>query len=78
MDIPDNERREWTIRNRHVWQDGDIFLATLFLVQLDMYLRQKRDQQSNSIRRLIMAQPTLTFLHDYIRGTVLQSHPCFD
>ncbi|GCB19680.1 titin [Aspergillus awamori] len=73
MDIPDNERREWTIRNRHVWQDGDIFLATLFLVQLDMYLRQKRDQQSNSIRRLIMAQPTLTFLHDYIQRTVLQS-----
>ncbi|OJZ82247.1 hypothetical protein ASPFODRAFT_51094 [Aspergillus luchuensis CBS 106.47] len=73
MDIPDNERREWTIRNRCVWQDGDIFLATLFLVQLDMYLRQKRDQQSNSIRRLLMAQPTLTFLHKYIQGTVLQT-----
>ncbi|GKZ37998.1 hypothetical protein AbraIFM66950_009890 [Aspergillus brasiliensis] len=73
MDIPDNERREWTVRNRRLWQDGDIFLAVLFLVQLDMYLRKSRGQQSNSLRRLIMAQPTLTFLHDYIKGTVLQS-----
>ncbi|RAL01908.1 uncharacterized protein BO80DRAFT_464026 [Aspergillus ibericus CBS 121593] len=74
MDIPDNARREWTIRNPRIWQDGDIFLAVLFLVQLDMYLREQRDQKSNSIRRLIMAQPTLTFLRDYMRGWVLQSN----
>ncbi|PYI07990.1 hypothetical protein BO78DRAFT_365932 [Aspergillus sclerotiicarbonarius CBS 121057] len=74
MDIPDNARREWTIRNPRIWQDGDIFFAVLFLVQVDMYLREKRDQKSNSIRRLIMAQPTLTFLRDYMRGWVLQSN----
>ncbi|OOF94323.1 hypothetical protein ASPCADRAFT_508086 [Aspergillus carbonarius ITEM 5010] len=74
MDIPDNARREWTIRNPRLWQDGDIFFAVLFLVQVDMYLREKRDQRSNFIRRLIMAQPTLTFLKDYMRGRVLREN----
>ncbi|PWY86461.1 hypothetical protein BO94DRAFT_83397 [Aspergillus sclerotioniger CBS 115572] len=74
MDIPDNARREWTIRNPRIWQDGDIFFAILFLVQVDMYLRERRGQRTNSIRRLIMAQPTLTFLRDYMRSWVLNSN----
>ncbi|PWY79667.1 hypothetical protein BO70DRAFT_407146 [Aspergillus heteromorphus CBS 117.55] len=70
MDIPDNARREWTIANPHLWRDGEIFFATFFIVQLDMYLREQRQQRTNSFRQLIMAQPTLTFLREFLVGRV--------
>ncbi|GIK00700.1 hypothetical protein Aspvir_004729 [Aspergillus viridinutans] len=75
MDIPDNRRRAWTIRKKTLWTDNDLFLAAYFIVQLDMLFTDSRARKKQgSMRRLLMAQPSLTLLWDVLRDGALTTH----
>ncbi|OGM44834.1 hypothetical protein ABOM_006175 [Aspergillus bombycis] len=73
MDIPDNRRREWTMMNRNLWQDIEIFFAMLFIAQLDALLREKRFNITGRLYHLLMAQPTMTLLWDVLRDVALRT-----
>ncbi|KAE8367600.1 hypothetical protein BDV27DRAFT_169366 [Aspergillus caelatus] len=73
MDIPDNIRREWTITNRDVWQDIELFFAMLFIAQLDALLRKKRSNITGRLYHLLMAQPTMTVVWDVLRDAALRN-----
>ncbi|KNG90236.1 hypothetical protein ANOM_002027 [Aspergillus nomiae NRRL 13137] len=73
MDIPDNRRREWTMMNRNLWQDIELFFAMIFIAQLDMLLRKKRESITGRLYHLLMAQPTMTVLWDVLRDAALRS-----
>ncbi|KAK1144374.1 hypothetical protein N8T08_005527 [Aspergillus melleus] len=75
MDIPDTRRRKWTIRNRQIWSDMDLFLAGLFMMQIDSAL-QDEDEDGNELgamRRLLMAQKSLSVLWGVLSGEIWQS-----
>ncbi|KAL2811347.1 hypothetical protein BJX63DRAFT_277796 [Aspergillus granulosus] len=72
MDIPDMERRIWTVRNRNLWRDLDLFGAIFFFVRLDMFVKLKRGNLTGGQRRLIMAQPGLTFCYEVLTGRALK------
>ncbi|KAF7621650.1 hypothetical protein AFLA_011944 [Aspergillus flavus NRRL3357] len=73
MDIPDNRRREWTIMNRNLWQDIELFFAMLFIAQLDALLRKKRSNITGRLYHLLMAQPTMTVVWDVLRDVALRN-----
>lgn len=73
MDIPDMKRRMWTIQNRNLWTDLDLFMATLFIVRIDLYVKTARDNASGGQRRLIMAQRGLKFCLDVLNGIILRT-----
>jgi hypothetical protein len=73
MDIPDNKRRQWTIENRNIWEDIDVFFAVLFIAQLDVVLKKKRTTINGRMFRLLLAQPTLTELWDVLRNASLRT-----
>ncbi|PYI22875.1 hypothetical protein BO99DRAFT_467305 [Aspergillus violaceofuscus CBS 115571] len=67
MDVPDNHRREWTVRNRNLWSDLDLFLGVFFLVQVDAFLEEvKGVAQFTVMRQLCLAQPSLVVLAEYL------------
>ncbi|RAL09188.1 uncharacterized protein BO97DRAFT_459365 [Aspergillus homomorphus CBS 101889] len=70
MDIPDNHRREWTVRNRNLWSDLDLFLGIFFVVQLDAYLEKVRGFKNRwgLVRRVCFAQRSLVVLADLLVG----------
>ncbi|KAL4977087.1 hypothetical protein BDW66DRAFT_150402 [Aspergillus desertorum] len=72
MDIPDTARRVWTVKNRNLWTDLDLFMAIFFIVRLDMYVKIVRKNQSGGQRRLIMAQPSLYLCRDMLLGHALR------
>ncbi|KAF7116316.1 hypothetical protein CNMCM5793_004482 [Aspergillus hiratsukae] len=75
MDIRDNSRRTWTIRKKTLWTDNDLFLAAYFMVQLDMLFTDSgARKKQGSMRRLLMAQPSLTLLWDVLRDRALTTH----
>ncbi|KAL4886241.1 hypothetical protein BJY04DRAFT_213772 [Aspergillus karnatakaensis] len=62
MDIPDSTRRMWTIQNPNLWTDLDIFMASFFVVRIDMFTKHYCGTTgSGTNRKLIFAQPSLTF-----------------
>ncbi|KAL3462583.1 hypothetical protein BJX64DRAFT_258998 [Aspergillus heterothallicus] len=71
MDIPDMKRRVWTVQNPSLWRDLDLFGAILFIVRLDMFVKLKRGNYTGGQRRLIMAQPSLTFCYKVLTGRAL-------
>ncbi|PTU21082.1 hypothetical protein P175DRAFT_0418764, partial [Aspergillus ochraceoroseus IBT 24754] len=73
MNIPDMPRRTWTIQNRNLWTDLDILLAIYFVVRIDQFVRLKRGNQTAALRHLIMAQSSLEFLFNVLRGDALRS-----
>ncbi|KAL1970768.1 hypothetical protein VTN77DRAFT_2602 [Rasamsonia byssochlamydoides] len=74
MDIPDNGRRIGTIQNRELWSDMDLFLATLFLVKLDVrFTHPLTGTGRDGMRRLLLAQPSLTLLWKVLKRTALQN-----
>ncbi|KAI9933243.1 hypothetical protein ASPWEDRAFT_30094 [Aspergillus wentii DTO 134E9] len=75
MDMPDNERRIFTIRNKNLWPDNDIFFANLFLIRLDMRFANRAIGRGQSgMRRLLMAQPSLQLLWAAIQNTALKTY----
>ncbi|KAL6237554.1 hypothetical protein BDW75DRAFT_248815 [Aspergillus navahoensis] len=72
MDIPDTARRVWTVQNRNLWTDLDLFMAIFFIVRLDMYVKVVRKNQTGGQRRLIMAQPSLYLCRDMLLGHALR------
>jgi hypothetical protein len=74
MDIPDNARRIGTIQNRQLWSDTDLFFATVFLVKLDMrFTHAMRGNGRDGMRRLLLAQPTLSLLWKVLTRVALQT-----
>lgn len=74
MDICDNGRRIWTIRNKNLWPDTDLFFATLFFFRLQIVLENRPVRVGRKgIRRTILAQPDFTLLRDTLKGTALQT-----
>ena len=73
MDIPENIRREWTVQNMNIWPDVDIYLAVLFLIKLEKYLQGIYDHKCNPLRRLLLARPSMTLLHDTLCKDALKS-----
>ncbi|KAJ0417699.1 hypothetical protein BJY00DRAFT_315646 [Aspergillus carlsbadensis] len=72
MDIPDTKRRLWTIQNKNLWRDLDLFGAVFFIIRLDMFVKLKRGNPTGGQRRLIMAQPSLTFCYKFLTGEALK------
>ncbi|KAL3491249.1 hypothetical protein BJX62DRAFT_237326 [Aspergillus germanicus] len=72
MDIPDTNRRLWTIQNKNLWRDLDLFGAIFFIIRLDMFVKIKRGNDTGGQRRLIMAQPSLTFCYKVLTGEALK------
>ncbi|OJJ95446.1 hypothetical protein ASPACDRAFT_1891696 [Aspergillus aculeatus ATCC 16872] len=71
MDVPDNHRREWTVRNRNLWSDLDLFLGVFLMVQVDAFLAEvKGVKRSTVMRQLCFAQRSLVGLADYLWGKV--------
>ncbi|PYI29763.1 hypothetical protein BP00DRAFT_427145 [Aspergillus indologenus CBS 114.80] len=67
MDVPDNHRREWTVRNRNLWSDLDLFLGVFFLVQVDAFLEEVKGVARYTVmRQLCLAQPSLVVLAEYL------------
>ncbi|KAL4742109.1 hypothetical protein BDV11DRAFT_212125 [Aspergillus similis] len=73
MDIPDTARRVWTVQNRNLWTDLDLFMAIFFIVRLDMYVKIVRKNQTGGQRRLLMAQPSLYLCRDMLLGHALRN-----
>ncbi|KAL4918490.1 hypothetical protein BDW62DRAFT_181518 [Aspergillus aurantiobrunneus] len=72
MDIPDTRRRLWTVQNHNLWTDLDIFMAILFIIRIDMYVKIERGNHTGGQRRLIMAQRNLHFCQDVLTGRALR------
>lgn len=74
MDIPENARRHWTVENKKLWPDIDIFFAIFFFVKLEMILQHRPVLTGRqNLRRMLMAQPTFTLLRDTLSGTAMTS-----
>ncbi|MCJ1475873.1 hypothetical protein MMC13_004537 [Lambiella insularis] len=72
MDIPDNARRIGLIHNKKFWTDKDLYLATMFLIKLDMRLSDPVDSLGErGIRRMLMAQPNLDILYRALKRELL-------
>lgn len=75
MDIPDNTRRIWTITNRNLWTDSDIFHGIFLLAQIEScFTGHGTGASPQGLRRLLMAQKNLTMLRDALKSTDLVSH----
>ncbi|KAL4952785.1 hypothetical protein BDW69DRAFT_185085 [Aspergillus filifer] len=73
MDIPDTKRRQWTLSNRNLWTDLDLFMAIFFIIRIDMFVKIERGNKTGGQRRLIMAQPSLKFCLDVLTGKALRN-----
>ncbi|KAL4903400.1 hypothetical protein BDW74DRAFT_156317 [Aspergillus multicolor] len=74
MDIPDTRRREWTVANRNLWTDLDLFMAIFFIVRIDMFVKVVRGNLTGGQRRLIMAQRSLNLCRDMLTGRALRNN----
>ena len=75
MDIPDNARRIWTIKNQNLWTDSDIFHGIFVLAQIEScFTGHKTGTPRQGLRRLLMAQRNLVMLRDALKGTAMTSH----
>ncbi|PLB51934.1 hypothetical protein P170DRAFT_462039 [Aspergillus steynii IBT 23096] len=75
MDIPDTKRRKWTIEHKGLWSDMDVFLAGLFMIQIDSALQDEDEGEDDlgTMRRLLMAQKSLSVLWDVLSGEIWQT-----
>ncbi|KLJ08956.1 hypothetical protein EMPG_15614 [Blastomyces silverae] len=74
MDIPDNARRIALVQNREIFTDVDLFFATLFFVKLDMRFTDPiTGSGKDGMRRLLLAQPSLSMLWRTLKRTALIS-----
>ncbi|OJD17565.1 hypothetical protein ACJ73_08791 [Blastomyces percursus] len=74
MDIPDNARRIALVQNHEIFTDVDLFFATLFFVKLDMRFTDPiTGSGKDGMRRLLLAQPSLSMLWRTLKRTALIS-----
>ncbi|MCJ1393934.1 hypothetical protein MMC18_007466 [Xylographa bjoerkii] len=68
MGIPDNGRRIGLMHNKKFWTNKDLVYGTLFLIKLDMLLTDPLSGKGErSMRKMLMAQPTLTTLWQVLK-----------
>ncbi|EFR01191.1 hypothetical protein MGYG_04193 [Nannizzia gypsea CBS 118893] len=74
MDIPDNHRRLALVRKGSIFSDVDLFFAMLLFVKFDMRFTDPiTGNGKDGMRRLLLAQPSLTVLWRALRRTALVS-----
>lgn len=63
IDIPDNTRRVGFLHNKRFWLDEDLFLATEFIIKLDMRLTHPVSGNGDTgLRRMLLGQRSLSTL----------------
>ena len=63
IDIADNARRQTLGHNRDFWRDEDLYLATLFIMKLDMLLTDPMTGDGrNELRKMLLGQRSLSTL----------------
>jgi hypothetical protein len=84
MDLPRNGVRIATVHNENYWSDQDLFMATFFLVKLDMRLTDPVEGTGEmGLRKLMMGQRSLFSLRNLLQGKLdtlrlLQLYVCYD
>lgn len=74
MDIPDNNRRLALVRQTSIFSDLDMFFAMLLFVKFDMRFTDPiTGNGKDGMRRLLLAQPSLTMLWRTLKRTALAS-----
>ncbi|KAM5437494.1 hypothetical protein McanMca71_000893 [Microsporum canis] len=74
LDIPDSARRVGLIQNTSVFSNLDIYFGMMFFVKLDMRFTDPiTGSGKDGMRRLLMAQPSLTMLWKALKRTALVS-----
>ena len=73
LDFSDNVRRMALVHNEHYWPSTDLFLATMFLVKLDMRLNDPLTGSGHlGLRRLLLNQRSLSTLARVLQRTAMQ------
>ncbi|EGE04082.1 hypothetical protein TEQG_03114 [Trichophyton equinum CBS 127.97] len=74
LDIPDNKRRTALVRQTSIFSDLDLFFAMMFFIKIDMrFTDPVTGNGKDGMRRLLLAQPSLTMLWRALRRTALVS-----
>jgi hypothetical protein len=74
MDVADNKRRTMLVMKRDIFSNWDLYYATLFFIKLDMRFTDPiTGSGKDGMRRLLMAQPSLTMLWRTLKRTALLS-----
>ncbi|EZF30833.1 hypothetical protein H109_03360 [Trichophyton interdigitale MR816] len=74
LDIPDNKRRIALVRQTSIFSDLDLFFAMMFFIKIDMrFTDPVTGNGKDGMRRLLLAQPSLTMLWRALRRTALVS-----
>ena len=68
LDISDNFRRVGFMHNRHFWTDSDLYLATEFIIKLDMRLTHPVTGTGDTgLRKMLLGQRSLSTLWKVLR-----------
>ncbi|KAI5291952.1 Dual-specificity kinase, spindle pole body (SPB) duplication and spindle checkpoint function [Ascosphaera acerosa] len=74
MDIPDNHRRIGLVQNERIFSARDLFFLAMFFVKLDMRFTDPiAGSGSDGLRRMLLAQPSLSYVWRALRRTILVS-----
>ncbi|KAL8726038.1 MAG: hypothetical protein Q9166_006983 [cf. Caloplaca sp. 2 TL-2023] len=68
MDLPTNKLRDGLIRNTNYWSEGDLYLAHLFIMKLDMLLTCPMTGEGDlGLRKMLLGQRSLSTLLRVLR-----------
>ncbi|KAL8827681.1 MAG: hypothetical protein Q9191_003041 [Dirinaria sp. TL-2023a] len=74
IDIPDNTRRVGFLHNVKFWRDEDLFLATEFILKLDMRLTHPvAGSGDTGMRRMLLGQRSLSTLWRVLKREEMQT-----
>ena len=74
MDVPDNRRRNALVQSRDIVTDEDLFYMIFFFVKLDLRFTDPiNGGGQDGMRRMLLAQPTLSVLWRVLKRTALVS-----
>ncbi|EFE39369.1 conserved hypothetical protein [Trichophyton verrucosum HKI 0517] len=74
LDIPDNKRRIALVRQASIFSDLDLFFAMMIFIKIDMrFTDPVTGNGKDGMRRLLLAQPSLTILWRALGRTALVS-----
>lgn len=74
MDISDNFRRVGFMHNRTFWTDADLYLATEFIIKLDMRLTHPVTGTGDTgLRKMLLGQRSLSMLWKVLRREAMRT-----
>lgn len=72
MDVPDNRRRNALVQSRDIVTDEDLFYMMFFFIKLDIrFTDPVNGGGQDGVRRMLLAQPTLSTLWRTLKRTAL-------